>query len=150
MSKGRRTARVSVAVAAAGVVALAGCAPEDVDGPDSAEEGEEQEETFLQLATGSTGGTYYPLGGEIAQLWSDNIDNVQVDSFATGASVQNMRALEGETEDEEEGEAEQSELVMAVNGTAMEAVDGEGAFADEPMDNPEGLMTLGKIGRAHV
>ncbi|KOX24126.1 TAXI family TRAP transporter solute-binding subunit [Nocardiopsis sp. NRRL B-16309] len=144
MSKGRRTTRASVAVAAAAVVALSACAaPEDVDGPGAGDE--DADTTFLQLATGSTGGTYYPLGGEIAQLWTNNIDGIQVDTLATGASVQNMRALEGSTEDAEAGEIEQSELVMAVNGVAMQAQAGTGPFEEEPLANPDDILALGNI-----
>ncbi|MEV2275165.1 TAXI family TRAP transporter solute-binding subunit [Nocardiopsis sp. NPDC049922] len=142
MSKGRGTIRASVAIAAAGVVALSACAaPEDVEGPG----GDDSETTFLQLATGSTGGTYYPLGGEIAQLWSNNIENVQVDTFATGASVQNLRSLEGETEDDEGTQADQSELIMAVNGVAMQAQSSTGPFEEEPLGSPDGIRALGNI-----
>ena len=143
MSKGRRIARASVAVAAAGVVALSACTPpEDTEGPGGGDDGDD---VFLQMATGSTGGTYYPLGGEIAQLWTNNIDGLQVDTLATGASVQNLRALEGETEDEEEGSIDQVELIMSVNGVAMQAKDGTGPFEDEPLSNPEGIVALGNI-----
>ena len=143
MSKGRMTMRASVAIAAAGVVALSACAaPEDVEGP-GGDGGDET--TFLRLATGSTGGTYYPLGGEIAQVWSNNIEGVQVDTFATGASVQNLRALEGETEDEDAGAIDQVELIMSVNGVAMQAKESAGPFEDEPLDDPESIVALGNI-----
>ena len=145
MSKGRRLARASVAVAAASVVALSACTPpEDTEGPGSGRGGD-GDDVFLQMATGSTGGTYYPLGGEIAQLWTSNIDDLQVDTLATGASVQNLRALEGETEDDAEGSIDQVELIMSVNGVAMQAKDGVGPFEDEPMGNPEGIVALGNI-----
>ncbi|WP_116244177.1 TAXI family TRAP transporter solute-binding subunit [Nocardiopsis sp. FIRDI 009] len=142
MSKGRRTIRASVAIAAAGVVALSACAaPEDVEGPG----GEDSATEFLQLATGSTGGTYYPLGGEIAQLWTDNIEGVDVSTFATGASVQNLRSLEGETEDDEGAQVDQSQLIMAVNGVAMQAQASEGPFADQPLGSPGDIRALGNI-----
>ncbi|MFV2194638.1 TAXI family TRAP transporter solute-binding subunit [Nocardiopsis sp. LOL_012] len=143
MSVGRRTMRASAAIALAGVVGLSACAaPEDTEGPGSG--GGEEETTFLQLATGSTGGTYYPLGGEIAQIWGDNIEGIQVDTFATGASVQNMRVLEGAVENEGES-IDQSELVMAINGVANQALAGEGPFADEPLANPGDIRALGNI-----
>lgn len=143
MSKGRMTMRASVAIAAAGVVALSACAaPEDVEGPGG---NGDDDTVFLQLATGSTGGTYYPLGGEIAQLWTSNIEGVQVDTFATGASVQNLRSLEGETEDEEAGAIDQSELIMSVNGVAMQAQEGTGPFADDPLGNPDDIYAMGNI-----
>ena len=141
MSKGRRI-RASVAVAAAGALALSACTPpEEADGP-----GNEADDTqFLRLATGSTGGTYYPLGGEIAQLWGEHIEGVQVDTFPTGASVQNLRALEGETEDEEEGQIDQVELIMSVNGVAMQAKEDQGPFEEEPLEDPDDVYFLGNI-----
>ncbi|MBE3001427.1 TAXI family TRAP transporter solute-binding subunit [Nocardiopsis sp. HNM0947] len=141
MSKGRRI-RASVAVAAAGALALSACTPpEEADGP-----GNEADDTqFLRLATGSTGGTYYPLGGEIAQLWGEHIEGVQVDTFPTGASVQNLRALEGETEDEEEGQIDQVELIMSVNGVAMQAKESVGPFEDQPLEDPDDVFFLGNI-----
>ncbi|WP_017612736.1 TAXI family TRAP transporter solute-binding subunit [Nocardiopsis salina] len=141
MSKGRRI-RASVAVAAAGTLALSACTPpEGTDGPD----GGADDIQDLTLATGSTGGTYFTLGGEIAQLWSDHIDDTQVETFPTGASVQNLRALEGATEDEEEGEIDQVELIMAVNGVAMQAQESEGPFAEEPLEDPDDVYFLGNI-----
>ncbi|MFS8513092.1 MAG: TRAP transporter substrate-binding protein, partial [Planifilum fulgidum] len=59
----------------------------------------------LSLATGSTGGTYYPLGGAIANVWNKNVEGVNVTAQATGASVENLALLA-------RGEAH---LAMAVN-----------------------------------
>jgi len=47
----------------------------------------------LIIASGGTGGTYYPLAGGIAKLWKDNIPGVNVTVQATGASVANIRLL---------------------------------------------------------
>ncbi|GAI99804.1 unnamed protein product [marine sediment metagenome] len=33
---------------------------------------------FVAIATGGTGGTYYPVGGALAQMISDNLDNIIV------------------------------------------------------------------------
>ena len=48
----------------------------------------------MSMATGGTAGTYYPFGGAIASIWSNNVDRVQVTVETTGASVENMRLLE--------------------------------------------------------
>ncbi|WP_132876505.1 TAXI family TRAP transporter solute-binding subunit [Tamaricihabitans halophyticus] len=89
----------------------------------------------IRMATGSTGGTYFPLGGEIAQLWTDHIPNVSVSTQASGASVENLRLLD-------QGE---NQLIMATNGTAAGAVEGEDIFATEPLDNPDDIVMLGNI-----
>lgn len=56
-----------------------------------------QERLFFGIATGGTGGTYYPLGGMLAQLLSNNaeIPNVKLSATAeTGnASVANAKLL---------------------------------------------------------
>ncbi|WP_134702625.1 TAXI family TRAP transporter solute-binding subunit [Ammoniphilus sp. YIM 78166] len=44
------------------------------------------------IATGGTSGTYYPLGGGLAQIISDKA-GIQASAQSTGASVENMRLL---------------------------------------------------------
>lgn len=126
MSTGLTTGRLAgvTAATAAGVIALAGC------GVGDAGAGGE-----MTMATGSTGGTYYPLGSEIAQIWSDNIEGVNVGTQSSGASVENMRLLD-------QGE---NELVMAINGVAANAVDGAADFSDEPLSNPGDVRMLGNV-----
>jgi len=41
------------------------------------------------IGTGSQSGTYYPLGGILAKLWSENIDNFDMRAEVTAASVEN-------------------------------------------------------------
>jgi TRAP transporter TAXI family solute receptor len=45
----------------------------------------------LSIATGGTSGTYYPLGGGMAQIFTDNVVNTTAET--TGASVENMQFL---------------------------------------------------------
>lgn len=45
----------------------------------------------LSIATGGTSGTYYPLGGGMAQIFTDHVVNTTAE--ATGASVENMQLL---------------------------------------------------------
>ncbi len=82
---------------------------------------------FLTLATGSTGGTYFPLGGAMAGVWNDNLgsEGIRVNTQSSGASVENLRLLDN-------GEVD---LVMAVNGVAAAAVAGTGAFDDGALEN---------------
>ncbi|OEF96902.1 hypothetical protein BHF71_04020 [Vulcanibacillus modesticaldus] len=74
--------------------------------------------TRYLMATGGTGGTYYPLGGAIAETWNKYIDGLNVTVQSTGASVENIRLIaSGETE-----------LAMAMNGPAIAAHNGTGPF----------------------
>ncbi len=94
-------------------------------GGNEAEGGGSAESYSYLMATGGTGGTYYPLGGSIAQVWSDNIENVEVTVQSTGASVENMRLLgSGETE-----------LAMAINAIAESAYNGKGEFEGNAITN---------------
>lgn len=56
-------------------------------------------ETFVSIATGGTGGTYYPLGGAMAKIFNENIPGVTANAQSTGASVENIGLVsKGETE----------------------------------------------------
>jgi len=45
----------------------------------------------LSIATGGASGTYYPLGGGMAQIFTDNVVNTTAE--VTGASVENMQLM---------------------------------------------------------
>src|SRR3712207_5502757 len=47
----------------------------------------------LAIATGGTGGIYYPLGGAIANVLSKNLPGVQATAEVTGGAVDNIRLL---------------------------------------------------------
>lgn len=53
----------------------------------------------LELATGGTGGTYYPFGGAIAQLFTAHLEGVTCSASATGASAENARLLNSKDSD---------------------------------------------------
>ena len=82
------------------VVFIAACGGnEDSDSGDTTDDEKETEkeepkaeEAFLNLVTGGTGGTYYPLGGAFAQIISDNT-NAETTAQSSGASAENMQAI---------------------------------------------------------
>lgn len=55
--------------------------------------GEAQTKTRLSIATGGTGGVYYPLGGGLAALISKHIPATEATAEVTTASVDNMKLL---------------------------------------------------------
>ncbi|MCD2138028.1 TAXI family TRAP transporter solute-binding subunit [Salinicoccus halitifaciens] len=95
--------------------------------------GEAEGETpdFLTLLTGGTSGTYYPLGGEMASNISDET-GIQTDALSSNASADNIIDLQN-------GEAE---LGMVQTDTIAQAVEGEGAFEGDPVDN---VLALGAL-----
>lgn len=85
------------------------------------------------MATGSTGGTYFPLGGEIAQKWTSEIDGVKVSTQASGATVENLKLLD-------QGEVD---LMIGINGQSSDASEGKGAdFEGEPVKD---IVSLGNV-----
>jgi TRAP transporter TAXI family solute receptor len=52
-----------------------------------------QVKTRLSIATGGTGGVYYPVGGGLAALISKHLPGVEATAEVTTASVDNMRLL---------------------------------------------------------
>ncbi|MCP8617297.1 TAXI family TRAP transporter solute-binding subunit [Salirhabdus salicampi] len=79
----------------------------------------------LVLGTGSAGGTYYPLGGEMANLWTKYIDGVTVTATETGASVENLATI---------GQGDM-DLGMTVHVPALNAYNGEADFEGKPVEN---------------
>ena len=91
-----------------------------------------EKKQFVSITTGGTGGTYYPIGGAIAQTLTDNIEGLTVNSQAGNASVANCNLIgTGETE---------SALVQ--NNVAYWAYGGIGAFEGEAIDNLRGIASL--------
>src|SRR5499426_2540188 len=52
-----------------------------------------QEKINLAIATGGTGGVYYPLGGGIAAVLSRYVPGMQATAEVTGGSVDNLKLI---------------------------------------------------------
>jgi len=87
---------------------------------------------FFAIATGGTGGTYYPLGGLLAQALSDQVAGVIVTAQAANASVQNCNLIA----------KHQVESAFVQNNVAYAAYKGEGAFKEKPVKNLRGIASL--------
>jgi TRAP transporter TAXI family solute receptor len=72
----------------------------------------------LSIATGGTGGVYYPYGGAMANLISDYVEGVEVTAEVTAASVDNMLLIES-------GDVE---LAFVLGDTAYDALQGNEPF----------------------
>jgi TRAP transporter TAXI family solute receptor len=75
---------------------MIGCQQE----PAEQDEGQQQAETvFINIGTGGTAGTYYPLGVAMAEILKANIPGVNATAESTGASSANINMLnQGEIE----------------------------------------------------
>lgn len=80
---------------------------------------------FLSIATGGTGGVYYPYGGALARVFTEDVPGVQVTAEVTSASVDNLKLMQ-------QGRVD---LAFTLADTLAEAVAGTGPFADSgPVD----------------
>src|SRR5690606_9177873 len=52
-----------------------------------------QRTQFINIATGGTAGTYYPLGGAMGEIFNQNVAGVNASVQATGASVANVNMI---------------------------------------------------------
>ncbi len=83
-----------------------------------------QADTNLSIATGGTGGTYYPLGGGLAELISSHIEGYSAVAEVTGASVENMGLIH-------RGD---SDLAIALADTVHQAYNGSERFNGNELD----------------
>ena len=74
----------------------------------------------LSVATGGTGGVYYPYGGGVAQIISRYIPDVEATAEVTAASIDNLKFLR-------DGKAD---LGFTLADSLEEGLQGRGAFAD--------------------
>ncbi|MCE1159266.1 MAG: TAXI family TRAP transporter solute-binding subunit [Spirochaetia bacterium] len=51
------------------------------------------QQKFITIGTGGTAGTYYPLGGAMADIWNKNIARMNATAQSTGASAANINLL---------------------------------------------------------
>jgi len=53
------------------------------------------QQSFITIATGGTAGTYFPLGGAMAEIWNKSIKNMNATTMSTAASAANVALLKG-------------------------------------------------------
>ncbi len=72
----------------------------------------------ISIATGGTGGVYYPIGGGLAEMIGRHIDGYSGVAEVTGASVENMGLIH----------RQDSDLALALADTVYQAYHGQGVF----------------------
>lgn len=123
MKKAMKRMAIAGAFCLAGAALLAGC------GGDGGSSGGKQ---FVNIATGGTAGTYYPLGGALAELMNANIKNMNASAQSTGASVANVNMLKDGSVD----------VAFIQNDIAYYAAEGKEMFKDNKVANLRGLAAL--------
>ncbi|MGP9644728.1 TAXI family TRAP transporter solute-binding subunit [Halomonas sp. AOP30-A1-24] len=86
----------------------------------------------LSIATGGTGGVYYPIGGGLAEMINNHIEGAQATAEVTGASVENMGLIM-------RGDAD---LATALADTVYQAYTGTDDFEGRQVENTRALASL--------
>lgn len=93
--------------------------------------GNDSGEKFLNIATGGTAGTYYPIGGAIADIINKNVKDVGANAQSTGASVANINMLN----------EKQVDMAIVQNDIAYYALNGTEMF-EKKIDTIRGIASL--------
>ena len=72
----------------------------------------------VAIATGGTGGVYYPLGGGMANVLTKYLPNTAATARVTGGSVDNLKLIG----------TQQSEVALVMVDAARDALQGEDKF----------------------
>jgi uncharacterized protein len=86
----------------------------------------------LSIATGGTGGVYYPMGGGLAEVINNHVDGYSATAEVTGASVENMGLIAT-------GDAD---LALALADTVQQAQTGAGRFEGQQLEMLRGLASM--------
>ena len=90
------------------------------------------QQRFVTIGTGGTAGTYYPLGGAMAEIWNKNIAKMNATAQATGASAANINLLA-------DGKVD---VVIIQNDVGFYALNGVELFKDKPNKDLRGMACL--------
>jgi uncharacterized protein len=101
------------------------------NGNNEAVEEDTPELKFMSIVTGGTGGTYYPLGGSMANIIKD-ATGIETNAEVSGASAENMTTLK-------DGNAE---IAFTQTDIASYAKEGKLMFEGNVVDNVKAIGTL--------
>ena len=103
-------------------------------------------QTFITIGSGGVGGTYYPLGGVMAELLTTGGVNIRANSRATAASRENVRLVAND----------QAQIGMTMGSTLWQAFHGIEAFEEDGRlelltlmnmyPAPQHIVTTGRTG----
>ncbi len=117
MSQRSKIAFVVMLIVAAGLVLAPGCMAA---------------KQFFAIATGGTGGTYYPLGGVLAQALTTKVPDMIVTAQSGNASTANLNLIRSHS----------IESAFVQNNTAYQAYNGTDQFEGNPVKNVRGIASL--------
>lgn len=84
-----------------------------------------QSQRFVTITTASAGGTYYPIGVGLGNIWTEKVDGVRATGQSSAGSVENIDLLRN-------GEAD---LAILQGLIGAQAVEGSGRFENNTYDD---------------
>ena len=90
------------------------------------------QQRFVTIATGGVAGTYFPLGGALAEIWNKNIPKMNANATATPASAANVAMLKN-------GEVD---VIFVQNDHAYDALHDLEPFAGKGMKDLRAIVNL--------
>ncbi|CEA09606.1 NMT1/THI5 like protein [Arthrobacter saudimassiliensis] len=120
--------RLGAAALLAPALLLSACGSPDTSGGDAGAGGDGG---TLSIATGGTGGVYYPLGGGFATAIRENIEGYDATVQETNASVDNVLLITNGS----------AQIAFSVGDVVSDAVEGIGEFEGKPQE----ICSLGNI-----
>jgi TRAP transporter TAXI family solute receptor len=92
----------------------------------------------ISIATGGTGGVYYPMGGGMAAVLSKYVDGMQATAEVTGGSVANLQLIG----------TGKPYIALSMTDAALDALKGQDKFKDKPV--PVRTLMILYPNRMHV
>ena len=87
---------------------------------------------FFSFCTGSTTGTYFPLGNAFAHVWTQKSKSINVMTYSSNGSYENIELLRNH----------EVNLAIAQSDIVMAALSGKGKFEGRPYSELKVLMAL--------
>ncbi|MBR4330274.1 MAG: TAXI family TRAP transporter solute-binding subunit, partial [Candidatus Riflebacteria bacterium] len=87
---------------------------------------------FFAFGTGSTTGTYFPLGNAFAHVWTQKSKSINVMTYSSNGSYENIELLRNH----------EVNLAIAQSDIVAAALDGKGKFNGRPFKDLKVLMAL--------
>lgn len=87
---------------------------------------------FVTIGTGGTAGTYFPLGGALAEIWNKNIKGMNANATSTGASAANIAMLK-------DGKVD---VIFVQNDAAFYAMNDLETYKGKAMPDIRGMASL--------
>ncbi len=88
--------------------------------------------TELSIATGGTGGVYFPYGGGVAEVINRHVEDFTATAEVTGASVENMNLIA----------TFESDMALALADTVYAAFNGTGPFEGAPIEEARTMIAI--------